>query len=184
MHGSNAEDAGSEKNKKYQYGVSWSMMSNVMNDVIQLFHGFCNHKVCEVIVMKWTMAIGNFLIAVSLLLFFFITNKFVFLLFTGLIVIYIAVPYAFVSIVIHSNDVGNNLGILNCFGVLGRQVSNLVIGIGVGKAVRNSPGKKIGYSAVFGFLASVASFWVIKPSDQYGKIQDALNDLNCISDFK
>lgn len=160
------------------------MMSNVMNDVIQLFHGFCNHKVCEVIVMKWTMAIGNFLIAVSLLLFFFITNKFVFLLFTGLIVIYIAVPYAFVSIVIHSNDLGNNLGILNCFGVLGRQVSNLVIGIGVGKAVRNSPGKKIGYSAVFGFLASVASFWVIKPSDQYGKIQDALNDLNCISDFK
>lgn len=151
-------------------------MSNVMNDVIQLFYGFCNLEVCEVIGMKWTMAIGNFLIAVSLLLFFFITNKFVCLLFT--------VPYSIVSIVIPSNDLGNNLGILNCLGVLGQQVSNLVIGTGVGKAVRNSPGKKIGYSAVFCFLASVASFWIIKPSNQYGKIQDAQTDLNCISDFK
>lgn len=46
VHGSNADDAGGEMNKKYQEGVSWSMMRNVINNVVQLIYGFCNDRIC------------------------------------------------------------------------------------------------------------------------------------------
>lgn len=142
--------------------------------------------------MKFAMVIGNFLITVSLLMFLFITNKCIYLLLAGLIglgmVIHMAIPYAIVSIVIPTEELGNSLGLLNCFGVIGQQISNFLIGTGVGKVVNNSPGKKIGYSAVFGFLATVASFSVIEPSigesEKYSLIYDAATDFNYISEVK
>ncbi|KAK8876622.1 hypothetical protein M9Y10_006840 [Tritrichomonas musculus] len=189
MKGNNSEAAGEELNNLYQEGVSWSMMCNVMNNVIQLIYGFVNTKVCEVIGMKWAMVIGNFLIAFSLLLFLFVKNQFVYLLLTSLLglgtVIYYAIPYAIVSIVIQTEELGNNLGLLNCFGVIGQQISNFAIGMGVGKLTNNSAGKKIGYSCIFGFLATVASFWVIQPQigETYSLYKDDASDLNSIQEI-
>ena len=177
---------------KYKKGVSLSMMCNVMNNVVQLIYGFCNNKVCDIIGMRWAMVIGNFLIAISLLAFLFVNNKYVFLVFTGLIglgsVIYMAIPYAIVSIVIPTEELGNNLGLLNCFGVIGQQLSNFIIGSGVGHFVHNSSGKKIGYSSVCGFLDTIASFWIIQPSvgdaSKYALIKDANTDFTYVSDVK
>ncbi|KAK8839004.1 hypothetical protein M9Y10_032468 [Tritrichomonas musculus] len=142
--------------------------------------------------MKFAMVIGSFLITVSLLLLLFITNKCIYLLLAGLIglgmVIHMAIPYAIVPIVMPTEELGNSLGLLNCFGVIGQQISNFLIGTGVGKVVNNSSGKKIGYSAVFGFLATVASFWVIEPSigesEKYSLIHDADTDFNYFSEVK
>lgn len=191
MHGNNSDDASSEMKKLYQKGVSWAMMCNSVNNVTQLIYGFLNNKVCEIIGMKWAMVIGGILISVSLLLFLFIKNKYAFLGLTGLIglgnVIYMAIPYAIVSIVIPTEELGNNLGILNCFCVIGQQLSNFIIGSGVGRLVNNSSGKKIGFSAIFGFLTTIASFWVVEPTlgeaGQYQSMNDNPTDFTYISEI-
>ena len=106
--------------------------------------------------------------SIGLLMFLFITNKYAYFAFTGLIglgnVIYMAIPYAIVSLVIPTEELGNNLGILNCFCVIGQQISNFLIGMGLNKVLKKSPGKKIGYSSIFGFLATAASLWIVQPS--------------------
>lgn len=155
-------------------------MCNVMNNVVQLLYGFVNSKVCELFGMRIVMVIGNGLMAVGLLLFLFVKNRFAYLGFTGLIglgnVVYMAIPYAIVSIMIPTEELGNNLGILNCFCVLGQQVSNFLIGKGFSNLYNGSPKKNIGYSSVFGFLAMIASFWIVQPTladaGNYDKISD------------
>lgn len=186
MKGNNSSEASDELNELYQEGVSWSMMCNVMNNVVQLVYGFLNNKVCELIGMRWTMVIGNFLITLSLLLFLFVKNQFAYLAIAGVLglgtVIYYAIPYAIVSIVITTEELGNNLGLLNCFGVIGQQISNFAIGTGIGKLTGNSTGKKIGYSSIFGFLATIASFWVIQPKigETYSLYNEDVADMNSI----
>lgn len=188
MKGNSREGCTAEEKALYDKGVSWSMMSNVMNNAIQLFYGFVNSKVCELIGMKWVMVIGNGLMSIGLLLFFFVSNRFAYLAFTGLIglgtVIYMAIPYAVVSIVIPTEELGNNLGILNCFCVLGQQVSNFAIGKGLSSVYGNSPRKNIGYSSIFGLLATIASLFILQPSladvGNYDKIQDESSDADGI----
>lgn len=191
MHGKNTEDASSEMKNLYQKGVSWAMMCNSVNSLCILIYGFLNSKVCDLIGMKWSMVIGDFLISVSLLFFLFVKNKYVYLGVAGFIglgtVVFMAIPSAIVSIIIPTEELGNNLGILNCFCVIGQQLSNFIIGSGVGRIVHNSSGKKIGYSAVFGFLATIASFWVVQPSiveaGQYQSIKDNPTDFTYISEM-
>lgn len=191
MNGNNQEDASDEMKKLYQKGVSWAMMCNSINSLSILIYGFLNNKVCELIGMKWTMVIGDFLISLSLIFFLVVKNKYVYLGLAGLIglgtVAFMAIPPAIVSIVIPTEELGNNLGILNCFCVIGQQLSNFIIGSGVGRIVHNSSGKKIGYSAVFGFLATITSFWVVQPSlaeaGQYQSIKDNPTDFTYVSEI-
>lgn len=76
-------------------------------------------------------------------------------------VIFMAIPSAIVSIVIMSEELGVNFGILNCFLVLAQQVSNCLFGFGL---IKLFSAQKIGYSFVPAFLATVASFWILEPT--------------------
>lgn len=109
------------------------------------------------------MTLGIALMSFGLLMFLFFENRFAYFAFTGLIglgnVIYMAIPYSIVSLVIPSEELGNNLGILNCFCVVGQQISNFAIGTGLGKV-----GNKIGYSSVVGFLAAAAALLILQPN--------------------
>ncbi|OHS93384.1 major facilitator superfamily transporter [Tritrichomonas foetus] len=186
FHGNNSIDATEQEKIDYQKGVSWSMMCNVMNNAFQLIYGFINTKVCEKVGMRAVMIVGNLLLATALLLFFFIDNKNAYLSLTiplGLgTVIYMAIPYAIVSLCIPTEELGNNLGILNCFGVFGQQVSNW----GIGKIIDHfwkveTARKKIGISSVFGFLATIFAFWIVQPTiadtGSYAPIPDLSQDV-------
>lgn len=169
-------------NEQYQDGLSWAMMCNIMNNAVQLVYGFLNSKVSEKIGMKWVMIIGNGLMGVALMLFFFMDNQYSYFLVTSFLglgnVVYMAIPYAIVSLCIPTEELGSNLGILNCFGVLGQQVSNFGIGSGLSKLGGdwNTARYKIGISCIFGYLGMIASFWVVQPtlaeSGQYNAIPD------------
>lgn len=70
-------------------------------------------------------------------------------------------------------------GILNCFCVIGQQLTNWGFGLLVDHVYPNDPfavRKKISYSSSFGFLATIASFWIIQPTlaetGQYQQIPD------------
>lgn len=160
--------------------MGFSLLCSSMNNFVQLIYGFCNYKICELIGMRWTMFIGSTLLTVTLAMFLVVTKKYAYIAFSGIIgistVIYMAIPAAIVSMVIPSEELGINFGILNCFCVLAQQVSNFVMGVGLEKIFNISSGKKIGYSFVFGICAMIASFWIVEPttslSGNYTQIQE------------
>ena len=182
--GDNNPTSGEEMNEKYQQGVSWSMMCNVVNYVAQFIYGFLNSYVCKKLGMNLVYIIGMFLITMGLLCFAVVDNRYAYLGITVPLgignIIYMAIPYAVVSIVIPTEDLGNNLGILTCFGVFGQQCANFGIGTGFGaifKALGIYDSRIIIYSsALFGLLAMIAAFWMINPAvgdaKNYHKIGD------------
>ncbi|OHT08252.1 major facilitator superfamily transporter [Tritrichomonas foetus] len=173
-NGNNDINASSEDKINYQKGVSWSMMCNAVNSAVQFIYGFMNTKVCEKIGMKYTMIFGLALLSLGFFLFFFVDNRFGYLAIAAPIgigsVIYMAVPYTIVSLVIPTEELGANLGILNMFSVVGQQVSNFGIGNGFGALWPNDSRKMIGISSVFGLIGAILGFWIISPEiiDLYG----------------
>ena len=171
--GENTPDATDEQKKNYQDGVSWSMMCNVVYYFFQFAYGFMNTWVCDRIGMKWVMIIGLFLLTSGFFSFFFVSNKYAFLGITIPLgfgnLVYTAIAFTVVSMVIPTEDLGANLGILTCFGVFGQQVSNFGIGSGLGAIWPNDSRKMIGLSSIFGFLAFISAFFMIQPG---------LNDVN------
>lgn len=184
FNGSNVNNADQKLIEKYQKGVSFSMMCNLMNNSVQLVYGFLNAKICQSIGMRWTMFIGNLSMGVGLLMFFFVSNKFAYFAFASLIglgnVIYGGIPSIIVSIVVPPEELGNNLGILNCFCVIGQQLSNFGIGMALDNIIENSSRTKIGYSSIFAFLAAIASLPMTQPTlaerGMYGKITEEAVD--------
>lgn len=178
--GSNLNNADQKLIGKYTKGVSWSMMCNLMNNSIQLIYGFLNAKTFQFMGIKWTMFLGNLSMGVGFLMFFFVSNKFAYFAFAALIglgnVIDGAIPSNIVSIVVPPEELGNNLGILNTFCVIGQQLSNFGIGMALDNIIENSSRTKIGYSSIFAFLAAVASLIIVEPTlaerGNYGKIND------------
>lgn len=152
----------------YQDGVSFAMLCLVVNNACQLVYSFINAKTIEFIGMRWTMLAGNIIMTGSLISFIWVKQKYVYYALAGLIgisqVIFTAIPYATVSIVIPTEELGNNLGILNCFCVIGQQVSNWGMGCFVDAITSNRrSSKKIGYSAAFAALAAISSIWMLEP---------------------
>ncbi|KAK8840963.1 hypothetical protein M9Y10_027797 [Tritrichomonas musculus] len=156
----------------YENGVKRGMLCMTVNGAAQLIYSFINSKIVDSLGMKWTMVIGNSLMTVCLLIFIWVRQEYAFFAIVGLLgisqVIFTAIPYAIVSLVIPTEELGNNLGILNCFCVIGQQISNFGLGYFVdgvfGKDIYTLSTKKIGFSAVFGALTVLASFWIVQPS--------------------
>ncbi|OHT12911.1 major facilitator superfamily transporter [Tritrichomonas foetus] len=165
--GDNNPNAGKEMNEKYQKGVSWSMMCNVVNYTCQFIYGFVNTRVCALIGMKTVMISGLLVITLGLICFFFVNNRFAYLGITVPLglgnVIYMAIPFTVVSMVIPTEDLGGNLGILTCFGVFGQQVSNFGVGSGFGAIWPDNSRMMIASSCVFSILAMISAFWMITP---------------------
>lgn len=167
----------------YDDGIKHAMLCLSVNNAIQLVYSFLNNRVCDLIGMKWTMIIGNAILGVCLLLFEFIRERYAYFAIIGILgfsqVIFQTVPFAIVSLVIPTEELGSNFGILNCFCVIGQQLTNWGFGLLVDHVYPNDPfavRKKISYSSSFGFLATIASFWIIQPTlaetGQYQQIPD------------
>lgn len=174
FHGSNDPNASKELKDKYQQGVSWSMMCNVVYCSFQFAYGFLNTWICDKIGMKSVMALGLLILSGGLFSFFFVSNKYAFL---GLTIplgignlIYTAIAYTVVSMVIPTEDLGANLGILTCFGVIGQQISNFGIGTGLAVIWPDNPRMMISISSVVGFIAFLSTFFMINPG--FNEIND------------
>lgn len=168
--------------KNEDKGMSFGMLSMAVNNVVQLVYSFVNNKVCELTGFKWAMVIGNVILAVCLFLFKYVKdNEYYFFPLYGCIglsqVIFTTIPYTIVSLVIPSDELGNNFGILNCFCVFGQQISNWGLGLLIDKFGKSDfRRKKIYYSSIFGVLAAFSSLWILQPSlvesGNYNQIPD------------
>lgn len=172
-------------------GKRHAMRCNIVNNVVQLLYGFINNKVVDKFGMKPIMVIGNLVMSVGLMCFFFLSQlKYVnyFYCLTGLIglgqVIYMTIPYALVSMVIPTEQLANNFGVLNSFLVFGQLFSILVVNNVVYKfyGTSNEATKVIGFSSIFGFLATILSFLVVQPSLAEIGNYDQIKDLTGTSD--
>lgn len=170
FHGDNNPKAPQEDQDAYERGVSWSMMCNVMNYSFQFVYGFLNTKICQILGMKLVLIIGLGLLTAGFVCFFFVSNKYAYLAITIPLgignLIYTAIPFAVVSIIIPTEDLGNNLGILTCCGVFAQQLSNFGIGRGIDQVWKDEIKKSrydIGVSSILGFCAFVSAFFMITP---------------------
>lgn len=157
--------------KDYYEGIKYSMLCRAVNNAVQLVYSFLNSRVCDLIGMKWVMIIGNTILTVCMLLFQFINITPPYFAIVGMLgfsqVIFTTIPFAIVSLVIPTEELGNNFGILNCFNVLGQQLSNFSFGILIDNVFKDDPfavRKKMSFSAIFGAIATISSFWIIQPS--------------------
>ena len=170
MKGDNAIDAPQELIDKYQAGVSWAMMCNVMNYGVQFLYSFVHTYVCKWIGMKYVFMILMLLLGVMYLLFFFIKTKLPYLFMmipVGLAsVAYLSIPQAIVSLCVTKAETGIYLGSLYCFGTAGQQFSNFVIGMGGGAIWPNQPGTLIAVSCVFAFLSGLLCLLIIVPDQK------------------
>ena len=165
----NNRQSGEIDSQLYYDGFCFAILCMAVNNGCQLLYSFVNWKIVEKVGMKWSMFVGNLLLTIALVLVFWIDFKYAYFLIAGLIgicqVIVLAVPNALVSIVVSSEDLGINLGLLNSFAVIGQQVSNLAFAALIGFSVsKKKPMYLIGFSSVFGLVAALISLFMVEPT--------------------
>ncbi|OHT16723.1 major facilitator superfamily transporter [Tritrichomonas foetus] len=169
-HGDNAIDAGFELNDKYQKGVSWAMLCNVMNYSVQFLYSFVNTHICKLFGMKWVYIFMMFLVGIMYFLFFFVRNKIAYMFINipvGLATVtYISIPQAITALCVPQELLGVYMGVLPCFTNIGAQISNFGIGMGGAAIYPNRPELLIGISSIFAIIAAISGFWIIIPSEK------------------
>ncbi|OHS96418.1 major facilitator superfamily transporter [Tritrichomonas foetus] len=174
--GNNELNANPEDVELYQKGVSWAMMCQVVSCGVQFLYGFVNSKVCDIIGLKWVFFVTLTLLGVMYLLFFFVKNRIAYIIMhvpIGVAVVcYNNLPPAVVTLITPTEKLGAALALLNCFNVIGQQVSNFGIGMGVAKAWPGKPGHLVGISCIFAFLGAILCFWLIVPESKPKDIED------------
>ena len=178
--GSNVGSLDPSEKTKYQDGVSWSMACNAVSSIFQFGYGFLNTKVSELIGMKAVMILGLFLVTVSFFCFFFNFSKYVYLGLTIPIgigsLIFNAIPYTVVSLVTPTEELGANLGLLNCFGIIGQQISNFGITFGIGSFYNDNSKMMIAFSFIPGLIGMISAFFMVTPRatdlSEYNQIRD------------
>jgi hypothetical protein len=168
--GNNAQGASAADNDRYQKGVSWALLCNVILYVAMFIWGFLNAKICALLSMRWVYC-GTMLVwGICLLLFFWVTNKYVYLAIAipaGIITcVTNSLPYAIVSMCIPTEEIGGNLGLVVCLNVVGQQISNFGIAQGLGTIWNYSPKHITGISCIGAFLGVIAGFWIITPDPE------------------
>lgn len=189
--GENNSDASEEQKNKYQDGISWAMMCNVVYYSFQFIYGFVNTWICNKIGMKMVMIIGLLLLSLGFFAFFFVSNKFAYLAIAIPLgfgnLVYNAVAYAVVSLVIPTEDLAGNFGVLICAGVLGQQISNFGIGSGLGAIWPDNSRMLVGLSSIFAFIGFISAFFMINPKEgdinNYQIIDDKNNNNNLDSNL-
>ncbi|KAK8834215.1 hypothetical protein M9Y10_032629 [Tritrichomonas musculus] len=179
--GENISDATEDQKQKYQDGISWAMMCNVVYYSFQFVYGFLNTWICNRVGMKIVMIVGLLFLSLGFFSFFFVSNKYAYL---GISIplgfgnlIYNAVAYAVVSLVIPTEDLAGNFGVLICAGVIGQQISNFGIGSGLAAIWPNNSRMMIGLSSIFAFLGFLSAFFMVNPKEgdinNYSKIPES-----------
>ncbi|KAK8897734.1 hypothetical protein M9Y10_015699 [Tritrichomonas musculus] len=180
--GENNSGATEDQKNKYQDGISWAMMCYVVYYTFQFIYGFVSTWVIKTMGMRVVTFFSLLLLALGFFSFFFVSNKYAYL---GIVVplglgnlVYNAVAYAIVSLVIPTEDLAANFGVLICFGVFGQQVSNFGIGSGLGAIWPDNSRMMIGLSSIFAFIGAISAFFMINPREDEAKDYQAIKDKN------
>lgn len=159
---------------RYMKGVSFGMLTIGVSSALVLLYAPFQSFLTSHIGMKWTYASSQLIEAICLLCVFFVTNKYallvIFLPLGVSLSIFNSIPFAVVGLNVSKEKMGVYMGVLNCFLVVGQQLSNFILTSGVG-TISNKyfDGKKapiIGCASFFAVAAAILCKYIIVPQDQ------------------
>ena len=180
FHGtSDKSDAAGYDN--YQEGVSFGMLTVGISSGLVLIYAPFQSLLIKYIGIKWTYASSQIIEAICLVTVFFVTNKYLLLvIFLPLgisLSIFNSVPFAVVGLNVTIDKMGIYMGVLNCFLVVGQQLSNFILSSGVGTlSTKYFDGKRcpiIGCGSFFALAAAILCKFIIIP-DQNQEMAEPL----------
>lgn len=173
FHGS-PEEIDPDAHAKYMKGVSFGMLTIGVSSALVLLYAPFQSLLVKRIGMKWTYASSQLIEAICLVCVFFVTNKIallvIFLPLGVSLSIFNSIPFAVVGLNVSKEKMGVYMGVLNCFLVVGQQLSNFILTSGVG-TISNKffDGKKapiIGCASFFAVAAAILCKYIIVPNDE------------------
>ena len=168
--GNNAIDAGSAANDLYQEGLSFAMMVACIMNAVNFVYGFANTWVLDKIGIRFGSGLSMAAASVVFLVILWLKNKWVLLILWLILgiaqVMYNTVPNGVTAICCTQDQLAAMLGIVNSFNVVGQQIGNFVLGMGVGSAYGSSPSPKnlIMWGCIPGAAAAIFAFFLIDPT--------------------
>ncbi|KAH0788185.1 major facilitator superfamily transporter [Histomonas meleagridis] len=162
----------------YNDGVNFGMLVIAVSNVLVLIYGFFQEKVIQLVGMKLTYALSQIIEGICLVLVFFISNKWALMgIFAPLGIscnIFNSVPYAVVGMCVSQEQMGTYMGVLNSCCVVGQQISNFLLGSGIGALSPDWKAPILGCGSVFAFLSALLCFWIIVPEQQEQEMLEPL----------
>ena len=169
FNGNNAAPDESQEKKNYQDGLSWAQLILCISNGINFLFGFVNTWILNKIGIRWASAITMGLAGVVFLLILWIRDQYVLMIMWFVLgiatVIYNTVPNGVTAICCSQDQLAAMLGIVNSFNVVGQQIGNFVLGMGVGSAYGSNPppNKCIMWGCIPAVGAAIWAFFLIEP---------------------
>lgn len=179
-HGDNTS-SDQEKIDLYDKGIAFAMICSAVRFSAQFIYGFICAKISDWIGFRWTAFFGYTCMTAGLFVFLFVNNRYFYLGISVLVGIGFhtatTVPFSIVSIctTVLKLDFGAYYGIFMMFSVCGEQISNIGLGIGLGKIWPEDPRMLIVISSGFGVISMLLSLWIIEPPEQSHSFNDNID---------
>ena len=126
-----------------------------------------NTKMFELFSIRWVFVTIMLMLTFVFVCFFFVSNKYLLIAFAvplGICqTVYFAGPYAIVTLAIPTEELGGNLGLVICAGVIGEIVANFGIGNALGMIWDYQPSILIGLGAIPAVLGAISGLWLRTP---------------------
>lgn len=185
FHGNTNPDD-SESYGRYMEGVSFGMLTIGVSSLLVLLYAPFQSLLIKTIGMKWTYASSQLIEAICLFCVFFVTNKYALLaIFLPLgisLSIFNSIPFAVVSLNVSIETMGIYMGVLNCFLVVGQQLTNFILTSGVGtisnKFFDCKKAPIIGCAGFFALIAAILCKFIIVPKGPQPTKQSFTDPLN------
>ncbi|KAH0793964.1 major facilitator superfamily transporter [Histomonas meleagridis] len=178
IYGGVAGSTDPELAKKYDDGKAFGMVTIAVSNALVLLFSLVQPTVIKFFGLKWAYAISQIIEAACLIPIFFVKNKWAALGLLSLIgiscAIFNSVPFAIIGMIVASESMGTYMGVLNCFCVLGQQVSSFALGSGIG-ALSDKKAPILGSGSVFAAISAILCYWIIVPNQvENSRIEEPL----------
>ena len=180
--GDNSAPDGSELKNKYQDGLSWAQVILTVSNVINFLFGFVNTWLLDKIGIRWASGVTMALSAVVFLLLLWVRDQYILMIMWFVLgiatVIYSTVPNGVTAICCTQDQLAAMLGIVNSFNVVGQQIGNFVLGMGVGSAYGSNPppDKCIMWSVIPAAAAAIWAIFLIEPKSVHDTLDTEVDD--------
>lgn len=172
--------------KPYMDGLAFGMLVMAATSAVAVVYAIFQPKIIERVNMKYVYFITQLFSAISLLLVFFVRNKWALMaILIPLSISLVAsnsIPFTVVATCVPQEQMAIYMGVLNFFAVIGQQLAQLIINTGVASFTSNV-GQVIGSGSVAALAAAILCFRIETPPSGIEQV-DALLQFTSMDPIK
>ena len=177
IFGGSPDSSIQELKDKYTEGVNFGMLVIGVSNILVMFYGIIQDSVLKCLGMKFSYALSQIIEAICLIPLFFIKDKWILLLLLAPLgiscTIFNSVPFAVVGMIVDQDKMGTYMGILNSFAVIGQQLTNFILGSGIG-SIFTQKAPIIAGGSFFAVIAAIMCYWIIVPTNDKENLEPLL----------